>query len=117
MWFGFGPEGHAPRAVGRDHSTRWEVMFKPLIQEIDSMMARDPAARSRLEVILCYPGFQAFAFYRLSRWLWRRKWTLPARLVSQIARWLTGIEIHPGAEIGRNLFIEHCMGGGSGETR
>jgi serine O-acetyltransferase len=91
-------------------------MFKPLIQEIDSMMARDPAARSRLEVVLCYPGFQAFAFHRLSRWLWRRKWTLMARLISQIARWLTGIEIHPGAQIGRNLFIDHGMGVVIGET-
>jgi serine O-acetyltransferase len=91
-------------------------MFKPLIQEIDSMMARDPAARSRLEVVLCYPGFQAFAFHRLSRWLWRRKWTLAARLISQIARWLTGIEIHPGAQIGRNLFIDHGMGVVIGET-
>jgi serine O-acetyltransferase len=91
-------------------------MFKPLIQEIDSMMARDPAARSRLEVVLCYPGFQAFAFHRLSRWLWRRKWPLAARLISQIARWLTGIEIHPGAQIGRNLFIDHGMGVVIGET-
>ena len=91
-------------------------MFKPLIQEIDSMMARDPAARSRLEVVLCYPGFQAIMFYRIAGWFWKRGWRLIGRTLSQIGRWATGIEIHPGARIGRNLFIDHGMGVVIGET-
>jgi serine O-acetyltransferase len=91
-------------------------MFKPLIQEIDSMMARDPAARSRLEVMLCYPGFQALVFYRAANWFWRREWHLVGRTLSQVGRWMTGIEIHPGAKIGRSLFIDHGMGVVVGET-
>jgi serine O-acetyltransferase len=91
-------------------------MFKTLKDELDSMMARDPAARSRLEVVLCYPGFQALVFYRLAHWLWVRRWHLLARMVSQFARWVTGIEIHPGAKIGRGLFIDHGMGVVIGET-
>jgi len=91
-------------------------MFKPLMQELDSIMARDPAARSRLEVMLFYPGFQAIIAYRLSHWLWTRGWRLLGRGISQAARWLTGIEIHPGAEIGDNLFIDHGMGVVVGES-
>ena len=91
-------------------------MFKSLIQELDSIMARDPAARSRLEVMLFYPGFQAIIAYRISHWLWIRKWRLLGRGISQAARWLTGIEIHPGAEIGDNLFIDHGMGVVVGES-
>ena len=91
-------------------------MFKHLIQEIDSMMARDPAAQSRLEVVLCYPGFQAILLYRVSNWLWNRKFRLLGRWTSQFARWITGIEIHPGAVIGRGLFIDHGMGVVVGET-
>ncbi len=91
-------------------------MFKHLIQEIDSMMARDPAAVSRLEVVLCYPGFQALIFYRAAHWLWGRKFRLLGRWISQFARWVTGIEIHPGAEIGHGLFIDHGMGVVVGET-
>ncbi len=91
-------------------------MFKPLIAEIDSMMERDPAARSRLEVVLCYPGFQAIMCYRLAHWFWQRNWRLLGRSLSQIARWLTGIEIHPGATIGQRFFIDHGMGVVIGET-
>jgi serine O-acetyltransferase len=91
-------------------------MFKSLRAEIDGMMARDPAARSRLEVVLCYPGFQALVIYRAANWLWRRDVRLPARFLSHIGRVLTGIEIHPGATIGRNLFIDHGMGVVIGET-
>ncbi|MDX1401949.1 MAG: serine O-acetyltransferase EpsC [Kiloniellales bacterium] len=91
-------------------------MFKSLIREIDSMMARDPAAVSRLEVVICYPGFQALLFYRLSHWLWQRKLRLLGRMTSQFGRWLTGIEIHPGAKIGEGLFIDHGMGVVIGET-
>ncbi len=92
------------------------MIFKNFRQEIDSMMTRDPAARSWLEVMLVYPGFHAVVFYRLSHALWRRGWRFLGRFVSQIGRWLTGIEIHPGASIGRNLFIDHGMGVVIGET-
>jgi len=91
-------------------------MIKAIREEIDSMMTRDPASRSRLEVVLCYPGFQAVLFHRLSSRLWQRNWRLPARWLSQLARWLTGIEIHPGARIGSNFFIDHGMGVVIGET-
>ncbi len=80
------------------------------------MMARDPAARSRLEFVLAYPGLHALLFHRLASALWRRRFRLVARLVSQLGRWLTGIEIHPGARIGRRLFIDHGMGVVIGET-
>jgi len=91
-------------------------MFKALRDEIDGMMARDPAARSRLEVVLCYPGFQALVVYRLSGWLWRKGFRLGGRFVSHLGRVLTGIEIHPGAQIGQRLFIDHGMGVVIGET-
>ncbi len=91
-------------------------MLKIIRDEIDAMMARDPAARSRLEVVLCYPGFQALMLFRLSSALWRRDWRLLGRWVSQVSRTLTGIEIHPGAIIGQGLFIDHGMGVVIGET-
>jgi serine O-acetyltransferase len=91
-------------------------MFKTLRAEIDATMARDPAARSRLEVVICYPGFQAVLLYRLANALWRRDLKLLGRMVSQFARWITGIEIHPGATIGRRFFIDHGMGVVVGET-
>lgn len=93
-----------------------DAMFNTIRDDIDSMMARDPAARSRLEVVLCYPGFQAVMVYRLAHALWRRRWYLLGRIISQIGRVLTGIEIHPGAVIGRRLFIDHGMGVVIGET-
>lgn len=85
-------------------------------QEIDSYVARDPALRSRLEVVLCYPGFHAVVFHRLSSGLWRRRLHLLGRFVSHLGRMLTGIEIHPGARIGKRLFIDHGMGVVIGET-
>lgn len=91
-------------------------MFKTLREDIDATMARDPAAKSRLEVALCYPGFQALLVYRLSNALWRRRWHLLGRWISQVGRTLTGIEIHPGATIGRRFFIDHGMGVVIGET-
>lgn len=91
-------------------------MLNSIRSEIDTMMARDPAARSRLEVVVCYPGFQALIFHRLSHRLWRRGWRLLGRLVSQIGRLATGIEIHPAAVIGQDLFIDHGMGVVIGET-
>lgn len=93
-----------------------DAMFNTIRDEIDSMMARDPAARSRLEVVLCYPGFQTLMFYRLSHALWVRRWHVLGRLISQVGRILTGIEIHPGAVIGRRLFIDHGMGVVIGES-
>jgi len=91
-------------------------MFKNLREEIDATIARDPAARSALEVVLLYPGFQAVFAYRLAHVLWRHGWRLAGRWLSQLARWLTGIEIHPGAKIGRRFFIDHGMGVVVGET-
>ena len=91
-------------------------MFKSIRDEIDAMMARDPAARSRIEVVVCYPGFQALLFHRLAHGLWRGGWRLLGRWVSQLGRWLTGIEIHPAAVIGRRFFIDHGMGVVIGET-
>jgi serine O-acetyltransferase len=92
------------------------MFFKTLRNDIDSMMARDPAARSRLEVILCYPGFHAVLIYRLAHGAWRRGFHLLGRWLSHLGRFLTGIEIHPGAEIGQRLFIDHGMAVVIGET-
>lgn len=92
------------------------MFFKNLIDDIDSMMVRDPAARSRFDVVFSYPGFHAMMFYRLAHPLWRWRLLFLGRLVSQIGRWFTGIEIHPGAKIGRRLFIDHGMGVVIGET-
>ena len=92
------------------------MIFKHLVDDIDSMMARDPAARSRIEVVLAYPGFQALLFYRLAHALWRRRWRLLGRVISHLGRFFTGIEIHPGATIGRRLFIDHGIGLVVGET-
>jgi len=83
---------------------------------IDGIMARDPAARSRLAVVLCYPGFHAVAMHRFAHEAWQRGWFLFARMLSQMSRFMTGIEIHPGATIGRRLFIDHGMGAVIGET-
>ncbi len=79
-------------------------------------MDRDPAARNRVEVVILYPGFHAVVFYRLAHWLWQRKLRFVPRLISQIARWITGIEIHPGAVIGNGFFIDHGLGVVIGET-
>lgn len=87
-----------------------------LFEDVDSIFARDPAARSRLEIIVCYPSFHAVSVYRLSHWLWQRGMRLLPRWLSQMARWLTGVEIHPGAVIGKRFFIDHAMGVVIGET-
>ncbi len=91
-------------------------MFKRLREDIDAAISRDPAARSRVEVLLCSSGLHAVLFYRAGHWFWRRNWRLMGRLVSQAGRFLSGIEIHPGASIGRRLFIDHGMGVVIGET-
>jgi len=91
-------------------------MFDRLRDDIRTVMQRDPAARSSWEVILCYPGVHALAFHRVAHRLWCARWTTSARWVSHLSRFLTGIEIHPAARIGRRLFIDHGMGVVIGET-
>ncbi|MBT5432581.1 MAG: serine O-acetyltransferase [Alphaproteobacteria bacterium] len=91
-------------------------MFRSIGNEISAVFGRDPAVRSRLEVALCYPGFHAILFYRASNWLWRRNWKLLGRFVSHLGRFFSGIEIHPGATIGKEFFIDHGMGVVIGET-
>jgi serine O-acetyltransferase len=85
-------------------------------EDVSTVLERDPAAKSRLEVYLCYSGLHAVWFFRVNHWLWQRGFLLLARWLSQVARFLTGIEIHPGAEIGRRLFIDHGLGVVIGET-
>lgn len=91
-------------------------MFRTIHDDIQSVLDRDPAARSWLEVLLCYSGLHALWAYRVSHWLWTHNIKLIARMISQFTRWLTGIEIHPGAKIGERFFIDHGMGVVIGET-
>lgn len=91
-------------------------MLERIREDIDSVMERDPAARSRLEVLLCYPGLWAVWIYRAAHRLWRAKLRLPARVLSQLGRFMTGVDIHPGALLGRRLFIDHATGVVIGET-
>lgn len=91
-------------------------MFNGIREDIASVFHRDPAARSKWEVLLCYPGLHAIWVHRLAHWLWLREARLLARMLSNLGRWLTGIEIHPGARLGRRFFIDHGMGVVIGET-
>ncbi len=91
-------------------------MFTTLKRDIQAALNRDPAARSALEVLLCYPGLHALYFHRLGHWLWNHRLKTVARFASHVGRFLTGIEIHPGAVIGPGLFIDHGMGVVIGET-
>jgi len=91
-------------------------MFKIVREDIKTVFARDPAARNMLEVIFCYPGLHALWFHRLAHFLWGHRLRFLARLLSHTSRFLTGIEIHPGAEIGRRFFIDHGAGVVIGET-
>ena len=91
-------------------------MLDIIKEEIDVVFERDPAARTVLETIFTCPGFQAIVFHRFNHWLWNKKLRLLARLMAHIARFMTGIEIHPGARIGRRFFIDHGMGIVIGET-
>jgi len=91
-------------------------MFKTLKEDIQTVFAKDPAARSVVEVICFYPGLHALWFHRLAHFLWQHKLRLLARFLSHISRFLTGIEIHPGAKIGRRFFIDHGAGVVIGET-
>jgi serine O-acetyltransferase len=85
-------------------------------EDIASALERDPAAKSKFEIIVCYSGLHAMWMYRLNHWLWHHNWRVLARWLSQVARWLTGIEIHPAAQVGRRVFIDHGMGVVIGET-
>ena len=91
-------------------------MLKISGEDIGTVFVRDPAARSKLEVIFCYPGLQAISFHRMAHYLWNHKFKFLARFISHISRFITGIEIHPGAKIGRRFFIDHGMGVVIGET-
>ncbi|GGF73744.1 serine acetyltransferase [Terasakiella brassicae] len=102
--------------MDQDTSKTWSAVFKRFKEDIDSFIQRDPAAKSRLEVILCYPGLHALMFYRVSHALWLRDWRLLGRFLSHVGKILSGIEIHPGATIGRRFFIDHGTGVVIGET-
>jgi serine O-acetyltransferase len=91
-------------------------MFDWIRDDIQAALERDPAARSRLEVLLLYPGLHAVIMHRVSHWLWTHKLPLMARFVSEVNRFVTGVEIHPAARIGRRFFIDHGMGTVIGET-
>jgi len=91
-------------------------LFSNIKEDIQAVFDRDPAARSKTEVLLCYPGLHAILFYRFSHWLWGKRLYLLGRLFSHLGRFFTGIEIHPGAKIGRRFFIDHGMGVVIGET-
>ena len=91
-------------------------MFKQIKEDISVVFERDPAARTHWEIITTYPGVHALVIHRFSHWLWHKRFFWLARFVSHISRWLTGIEIHPGATIGQRVFIDHGMGVVIGET-
>lgn len=91
-------------------------MFAQMKRDVRTVLERDPAARSALEVVLCYPGVHAIWMHRVAHALWGCGWFTPARLVSHLSRFLTGIEIHPAAKLGPGLFIDHGMGLVIGET-
>jgi serine O-acetyltransferase len=91
-------------------------MFARIRKDINAIIERDPAAKNVVEILLCYPGLHVLWLYRISHWLFKRNFIVLSRVISQFARWLTGIEIHPGAKIGEGLFIDHGMGVVIGET-
>lgn len=90
--------------------------FATIREDIAAIRARDPAARSKLEIIFCYPGFHAVLIHRLANLVWRHGWILAGRFISHVGRFLTAIEIHPGATIGRRFFVDHGVGCVIGET-
>src|ERR1700739_930481 len=92
------------------------ALFERIREDINSVLERDPAARSKLEILLCYPGLWAVWIHRISHRLWRAKIYLLARILSQVGRFYTGVDIHPGALLGRRLFIDHAAGVVIGET-
>lgn len=92
------------------------AFFKDVVEDIRTVLRKDPAARNGLEVLLCYPGIWALIFHKPAHFLYKHKMKLPARIISQLTRFFTGIEIHPGAVIGRRCFIDHGMAVVIGET-
>ena len=92
------------------------AFFKDINEDIKAVLTRDPAARNGFEVLLCYPGIWALIFHKWSHWFYLHSLKLLGRMISQLARFLTGIEIHPGAAIGRRCFIDHGMAVVIGET-
>src|SRR5690606_10805623 len=106
------------QALNSRSPTNWRtgIMFERLREDLANVLEKDPAARSTLEVLLCYPGIHAVLLHRGAHYLWEAGLRTPARWVSHLARFLTGIEIHPGATIGRRVFIDHGMGVVIGET-
>src|SRR5512136_1168679 len=92
------------------------MTFNYINEDIRAIFSKDPAARSKTEILLCYPGLHALWFHRQAHWLWTHQWKLSARFLSHISRFFTGIEIHPGATIGRRVVIDHGMGIVIGET-
>ncbi len=91
-------------------------MFERLKEDLRTIKERDPAAKNYLEILLCYPGLHALWLHRIAHFFYIKKWYTTARLISHFNRWFTGIEIHPGAKIGKRLFIDHGMGVVIGET-
>jgi len=91
-------------------------MWKLIKEDISCVFERDPAARNVFDVLTCYSGVHAILFHRCNHWLWQRGMRWPARFMGNVARWLTGIEIHPGAKIGRRFFVDHGTGVVIGET-
>src|SRR5699024_2948234 len=110
------PALRRPRRVRRRAMSILRRIVREIRADVACALERDPAARSAFEVLLLYPGLHALWAHRLANALWRRGLRLPARAVSQIARWATGIEIHPAATIGSRLLIDHGMGVVIGET-
>jgi serine O-acetyltransferase len=106
-------EGAIPQE--NDHGSEMGLI-RMILEDIRCALQRDPAARNGIEVLFNYAGLHAIWFYRVAHWLWTHKLYFPARWLSQFARWVTGIEIHPGAVIGRRFFIDHGMGVVIGET-
>jgi serine O-acetyltransferase len=90
--------------------------YETIKEDVRTVFKKDPAARGVMEVLMCYPGLHAIWMHRIAHYLWQRKWWFSARLLSHISRFLTGIEIHPGAKIGRRFFIDHGSGVVVGET-
>lgn len=93
-----------------------EPFYKIIIEDLNAVLERDPATNSKTEAVICSTGFHAIILYRFSHWLWKKNWKLSARFFSGFTRFLTGIEIHPGARIGAGFFIDHGMGVVIGET-
>ncbi|MFW6138447.1 MAG: serine O-acetyltransferase [Spirochaetota bacterium] len=91
-------------------------MIRRLMEDIQVVFERDPAAKNVPEVLFCYPGLKAVWFHRIAHFLWKKRFKFTARLLSQISRFITGVEIHPGANIGRRFFIDHGSGVVIGET-